>query len=160
LHIQLNPINLVRKNMVKKYFLILLLFVSLQGCIVLVDLAFYNNTDKKIEVCNLNLKEPACQTILAKSLVKVPLVGDIRLDAWYLTIKSKKSSLLYKIKFPGQYPELASNIYCQGIFNNRCDIPAQYEENELLYWGGKSQELPVKEFPEQPKGFPVKPLTK
>ncbi len=57
----------------------------------------------------------------------------------------------------GPYPEHASDLYCEGIFQKRCDIPVQFERNGLLYWGGKSEGLPIEEFPKQPKGFPVEP---
>jgi len=137
---------------------IFLLIMSIQGCSFLVDMAFYNNSDHPIEICNLNLTTPKCQTIQAKTLAKITLVGNKKMDAWNFSISSGKAKKMYTFKF-GQYPEHASEIYCDGVFQEICDIPIQYEQNGWLYWGGKDKELPVREFPKQPKGFPAKPGT-
>ena len=133
-----------------------LLATSLQGCSFLVDLAFFNNTDTPVEVCNLNLTTPKCQTVQAKSLEKITLVADKQVFAWTYSISQGSKKGVYEFEF-GQYPEHASEVYCHGLFMRVCDIPVQYEKNGMLYWGGKNNELPVQVYPEQPEGFPVKP---
>jgi hypothetical protein len=137
---------------------ILLFFValSLQGCSLLVDLAFFNNSSEKIEICNLNQREPSCQSIEAKTMSKVLLVGDRPAEAWRFSIDRRGEKAIYEFKF-GPYPEHASEVYCEGVFQKRCEIPVQYESNGFLYWSGKSTKLPVSEFPNQPQGLPVEP---
>jgi len=139
-----------------RYTALVLASLSLQGCSFLVDLAFFNNSDENIELCNLNLNESSCQKIEPKTLAKVLLIGDEPAEYWRFTIAGREEKEIYEFKF-GLYPEHASDIYCDGIFQNRCDIPVQYESNGFLYWGGKSTKLPVSEFPNQPQGFPVGP---
>lgn len=139
-----------------KYILLFFVALSLQGCSFLVDLAFFNNSSEEIEICNLNQRLPACQSIEPKTLLKVPLVGDLPAETWRFSIYRKGKEAVYEFKF-GPYPVHASNVYCVGIFQKRCDIPVQYESSGLLYWGGKSTKLPVSEFPNQPQGFPVEP---
>ncbi len=130
----------------------------IQGCSFLVELAFFNNSGRAVEVCNLNLDTPSCQTITANRLEKVLLVSDRAAELWRYEIKTGDNSDIYEFKF-GTYPEHASEVYCRSFIQKRCDIPVQLERNGLLYWGGKSNELPVKEYPSQPKGFPVAPST-
>jgi len=139
-----------------RYLLIVLAALSLQGCSFLVDLAFFNNSSEKIEICNLNLEESTCQSIEPKTLAKVLLVGDQPAESWRFSIARRGEIEIYEFKFR-PYPEHASDVYCKGIFQKRCDIPVQYESNGFLYWGGKSTKLPVSEFPAQPQGFPVEP---
>ena len=146
----------VMRYMKIRYILLVLTALSLQGCSFLVDLAFFNNSNEKIEICNLNLKETSCQSIEPKTLAKVLLVGDQASESWRFSIAGKGEKRIYEFKF-GPYPEHASDVYCEGILQKRCDIPVQYESNGLLYWGGKSTKLPVSEFPNQPQGFPVEP---
>ena len=139
-----------------KYILIILAVQSLQGCSFLVDLAFFNNSSEKIEICNLNLNEVSCLNVEPKTLTKVLLVGDKPAASWRFSITKGGERKVYEFKF-GPYPEHASDVYCEGTFQKRCDIPVQYESNGFLYWGGKSAKLPVSEFPDQPQGFPVEP---
>lgn len=128
-----------------------------QGCSYLNSIALFNNTDSVIEVCNLNLKTPACYVALPKSLIKISLAGDIPLDAWHLKINKAQKTSHYKLKFSPSF-QYKSNIYCSRIISEKCDITIQYEENSLLYWGGRSKTLPIQDFPEQPIGFPVNAL--
>ncbi|GAB1620529.1 hypothetical protein AAOGI_05790 [Agarivorans albus] len=130
--------------------------IMLQGCSFLVDLAFYNNTASNIEVCNLNLEESVCQQINGGTLAKVLLVGDKSAKSWRFSIESGGNVNFYDFEF-GPYPTHASDAYCEGFIQKRCDIPVQYEVNSLLYWGGKNKALPVRKFPAQPRGFPVEP---
>jgi hypothetical protein len=116
----------------------------------------YNNTNNKIEVCNLNLKETKCILIDSKSSAKIPLIGDIPKDRWNWSIQREKGINEYWFSF-GRYSEYASNKYCTGTIQKKCDIPLQLEENGLLHWAGKDAKLPINEFPKQPNGFPVKP---
>jgi len=134
----------------------IVVLLILQGCSFLVDLALFNNSDESIVICNLNLKEPSCLTMGAKTLKKVLLVADQSASSWRFSITREGKKGIYEFEF-GTYPEHASEIYCEGVFQKRCDIPLQYESDGLLYWGGKSATLPVVNFPEQPMGFPVGP---
>ncbi len=145
----------MRKNKIR-VLLILTISGLLQGCSFLVDLAFFNNSNDRIEVCNLNLKAPQCQSIESKSMSKVLLVADMPSNAWRFSISRSSGKGIYDFSF-GPYPEHASEVYCVGFIQKRCDIPVQYEEDGLIYWGGKEVRLPVEKFPNQPKGFPVGP---
>ena len=149
--------NVMCKRMIK-IVAILIVLLPTQGCSFLVDLALFNNSENTIEVCNLNLETPSCQIIKAKELGKVSLVSDKASELWRYEIKVEEKSYTYEFKF-GPYPAHASDVYCKGIIQKRCDIAVQFEKNGFVYWGGKSLELPVKEFPNQPEGFPVEPST-
>ena len=140
--------------MLVRLIFLVFIFQLLQGCSFVVDLAFFNNTSEKVEVCNINKSRPNCFKVNAQSLVKIPLIANTPSDKWQYSINHKK----YSFKF-GQYPEHASNVYCSGFIQKQCDVAVQYQSNELLYWAGKSSELPVKSFGFQPEGFPVKPNT-
>ena len=130
--------------------------VLLSGCSFLVDLAFYNNSEEDIEVCNLSLNEPRCNVIAAGALEKVLMVADRPATFWRFSIRKGEKKEAYE--FPsGRYPELASNVYCEGFLQKRCDIPVQYESSGRIYWGGKTGKLPVADLPNQPKGFPIEP---
>lgn len=142
--------------MIIKNLLVIAVALASQSCSFLVDLAFYNNSNEEIEICNQNLEKPSCQSIRSKSLAKVPLVGDQPTDLWRFSIEKSGLVRAYKFGF-GQYPQHASDVYCDGIFLQRCNIPVQYESNGLLYWSGKSEPLPVTKFPDQPQGFPLEP---
>jgi len=133
-----------------------LLLVSIQSCSFVVDAILYNNSKSKIEVCNLNLKEPKCILLGAKSMTNIPLVGDIPKNEWGWSIKNDSIEQEYWFSF-AQYPEHASNKYCSGVIQKKCDIPLQFEEDGLLYWAGKDTKLPINKFPKQPYGFPIHP---
>lgn len=139
-----------------RVFLLICTSILLQGCSFLVDLAFYNNTGSRIEVCNLNLEESNCQQINGGALAKVLLVGDKPARSWRFSIEASGEVGIYEFEF-GAYPTHASDVYCEGLVWKRCDIPVQYEANGLLYWAGKKKEFPVLQFPKQPGGFPVEP---
>ncbi|MEZ8197007.1 MULTISPECIES: hypothetical protein [Vibrio] len=139
---------------------ILLIFglLSLQGCSYAIEMAFYNNTDNEITICNLNLKKPTCQTVAAQSLINVTLVGDIYSPQLNFNIGALNQERMYS--FNVEYPEQASEVYCKTHFITAkvCDIPVQYEPSGNLYWAGEKFELPVSDFPDQPSGFPVVPI--
>ena len=137
-----------------KFIWLVLLFLSLQGCSFAVNLAFFNNTEATIEICNLNKTEHNCYKVGSNTLIKIPLIASVQLGKWKYSINQKE----YNFKF-GVYPEHASNFYCSGFIQKRCDVPVQFESNGLLYWAGKESQLPVKNFGMQPLGFPVKPNT-
>jgi hypothetical protein len=130
--------------------------LSLSGCSFLVEVILFNNSDSSIEICNLNHTNQRCQIIEPKSSNKVLLVADKKANAWSYGITKLNETKVYSFAFE-PYPAQASNIYCQGFFMKKCDIPLQYEPNGFLYWAGKNQELPTIIFPNQPPGFPVAP---
>ena len=138
---------------VKLIILVLLVF-SLQSCSLVVSIAFFNNTKTSLDICNLHKAEQNCYKVASEALIKIPLIASVQIEQWEFSINKK----VYGFKF-GVYPEHASNIYCTGIIQKRCDIPLQFESNELLYWAGKESRLPAKSFGAQPLGFPVKPNT-
>lgn len=142
----------------KNLFLLALLIsaASLQGCSFLVDLALFNNTSTPIEVCNLLRSPVTCTVIPSKALGKVTLSAQMAAPQWRYRISHDNESSVYEFQF-APYPEQASEVYCHGLFSKRCDIPVQLEESGLLYWGGKTRQLPIQEFPDQPLGFPVRP---
>ena len=127
---------------------------SLQGCSFVVNLAFFNNTDFPLEICNLHKTKPNCYSVDSKVLITIPLIANVQSDTWKYSINNKVYSFLL-----GEYPKYSSDVYCTGFFWKRCDIAVQFQPNELLYWAGKSMALPVKSFALQPNGFPVKPNT-
>ena len=139
-----------------KYIILPLLLAVTQSCSFIVDVVLYNNTNNKIEVCNLNLKETKCILIDSKSSAKISLIGDIPKNEWGWSIQKENEINEYWFSF-GRYPEHASNKYCTGTIQKKCDIPLQLEETGLLYWAGKDAKLPISEFPKQPNGFPVTP---
>lgn len=126
--------------------------LTLAGCSLLVELAIFNRSGADIKVCNLNHEDRPCQIVPDGEIRMVNLIAAEAADSWRYSV----DGLPYSFSF-GTYPEHASNIYCKGIFSRRCAIPVQFESNRHLYWVGKDQELPVKTFPSQPKGFPVGP---
>lgn len=130
--------------------------LALSGCSFLVDLILFNNSDARIQVCNLNQTVPTCEIIEPKSSRKILLTGDKPAPSITYSIKGSGEERTYRFVFE-PYPAQASEIYCQGFFMKRCDIPLQYEPDGLLYWAGKDQVLPVERFPAQPPGFPVSP---
>ena len=130
------------------------MFLSLSGCSYVIDLVVFNNSDLDIEVCNLNYIERDCEIILSKEVAKISLIGSKPAKFWSYSINKK----IYEFSF-GPYPEHASKVYCNGFIQKKCDIAIQYESTGLLYWAGKTSKLPVKIFPDQPKGFPVEPNT-
>lgn len=142
-----------------KLIILTLLLVSTQSCSFVVDAVLYNNSKSKIEVCNLNLKETKCVQVNAKSMINIPLIGDIPKDEWGWSIQKESEIQEYWFSF-AQYPEHASNKYCTGAIQKKCDIPLQFEEDGLLYWAGKNTKLPTSEFPKQPNGFPINPKEK
>ena len=146
----------VTRKMKYRVAILTLSALLLPGCSFLVDLALFNNSADSIEVCNLNLNEPACQTIMPRALEKVLMVGDKPATSWRFSVRIEGEMKIYEIP-SGRYSELASDVYCEGIFQKRCDIPVQYEPDGRLYWGGKSNRLPVVNIPEQPNGFPIEP---
>ena len=135
---------------------LILVIAFISGCSFLVDLVFFNNSDRNINVCNLNLRVPACVNIKPRSLEKIQLVADKPGTAWHFSIDNGK--VTKTVSFPNaMYPELASEIYCEGILQKMCDIPIQYQPDGLLYWGGRSNELPTKNLANQPRFFPIEP---
>ena len=144
------------RNHMIKLLAVLIIALTLPGCSFLVEVIFFNNSNSSIKVCNLNHTNQNCQTIEPKSSNKVLLVADKKINAWSYSITASGKESIYSFAFE-PYPAQASNIYCQGFFMKRCDIPLQYESDGLLYWAGKNQELPTKNFPNQPPGFPVAP---
>lgn len=148
--------TVMRYTKVRNLVVLLGLLPQLQGCSFLVDMVFFNNSEDSVEVCNLNLIEPSCQVVMAKSLSKMRIVGDRPESSWRISISQGNKKGIYKLVFR-PYPEDASEVYCEGFIRKQCDIPVQYEPSGLLYWGGKNSELPVEVFPNQPRGFPVEP---
>jgi hypothetical protein len=139
-----------------KLIIILLLLFSAQSCSFIVDVVLYNNSNSKIKVCNLNLKETKCVLVSAKSMVNIPLIGDIQKNEWGWIIQKESEVHEYWFSFE-VHPEHSSNKYCTGVIQKKCDIPLQLEEDGSLYWAGKDTELPTREFPKQPHGFPINP---
>ena len=131
---------------------ILIVGLSLSGCSFLVELALFNNSGQDISVCNLNHSNKPCQTISNNAIGLVTLISNKAASNWSYSINDR----VYNFNF-GSYPEHVSNIYCSGFVQKRCAISIQYQNNGLLYWAGKNQELPVDNFPNQPEGFPVEP---
>ena len=150
------------RNHMIKLLTVLIISTTLPGCSFLVEMILFNNSNSSIKVCNLNHTNQNCQTIEPQSSNKILLVADRKTNAWNysITTSSKESKeskeSIYSFAFE-PYPAQASNIYCRGFFMKSCDIPLQYESDGLLYWAGKNQELPIKNFPNQPPGFPVAP---
>lgn len=129
----------------------------LQGCSYFNSIAFFNNTEQRLEICNLNYQTPICYISTPKSLIKITLAGDISTDAWSFSIRKKKKVFYYKFNF-SSYTQYASTLYCSKILGHKCDIAMQYEEDSYLYWGGRSEPLPITHLPEQPIGFPIIPF--
>lgn len=130
--------------------------LTLSGCSFLVEIILYNNSDSRIEVCNLSHTNQRCQIIEPRSFNRILLVADRKIDSWEYSISQTGKTRIYNFAFE-PYPAQASDIYCEGFLIEQCDIPLQYESDSLLYWAGNSQELPVVSFPDQPPGFPVAP---
>lgn len=144
------------RNHMIKLLTTLIIAATLSGCSFLAEVILFNNSNSRIEVCNLNHANQNCQTIEPKSSNKVLLVADRKVNTWRYSIATPNIEGIYSFVFE-PYPAQASNIYCQGFFMKKCDIPLQYESDGLLYWAGKNQELPTKSFANQPPGFPVAP---
>ncbi|MDU9414899.1 hypothetical protein [Pseudomonas sp. zfem005] len=130
--------------------------LALSGCSFLVEMIVFNNSDARIQVCNLNYIVTICEIIEPKSSLKILLTGDKPAPSITYSIKGSGEERTYRFVFE-PYPAQASEIYCQEFLMKRCDIPLQYEPDGLLYWAGKDQVLPVERFPAQPPGFPVSP---
>lgn len=145
----------MRDHMIK-HLATLILAIVLSGCSFLVDVILFNNSSSSIKVCSLNHSNQRCQIIEPKSSGKLLLVADRQINSWSYSIKTLAKDDIYNFAFE-PYPAQASNIYCQGFFTRKCDIPLQYENGGQIYWVGKNQELPTKSFPNQPPGFPVAP---
>ncbi|GAA5215730.1 hypothetical protein ACFSJ3_10830 [Corallincola platygyrae] len=131
----------------------------LQGCSFLVEIALFNNSDERIEICNLNMQERLCQQIDAQTMSKVVLMGDKPSEQHRFSIESKGRIGIYEFVFDEPYPTHASDVYCEGLIQKQCDIPLQFEVSGELYWAGKKARLPVDKLPPQPKGFPISPST-
>lgn len=143
-------------NAMLRLFAILAATLALSGCSFQVEMVLFNNSDARIQVCNLNYTVPICKIIEPKSSLKILLTGDKLSPSIIYSIKGSGEERTYRFDFE-PYPAQASEIYCQGFPMKRCDIPLQYEPDGLLYWAGKDQTLPVERFPAQPPGFPVSP---
>jgi hypothetical protein len=151
------PLNLnVMRGHMLKIAAMLIIALSLSGCTVLVGVALFNNGDSAIEVCNLNLKNKECKTIEPQSFKKILLISEGPVSSLKYSITKSNDINIYTFNFK-PYGALASNIYCADFPAKSCDIPVQYENNGLLYWAGQDQELPAKNLPNQPLGFPVAP---
>ena len=144
------------RNHMIKLLATLIIAATLSGCSSLAEVILFNNSNSRFKVCNLNHTNQNCKTIEPKSSNKVLLVADRKINAWRYSIATPSKESIYSFVFE-PYPAQASNIYCQGFFMKRCDIPLQYERDGFLYWVGKNQELPTESFANQPPGFPVAP---
>ncbi|BFM12667.1 hypothetical protein R50072_28200 [Simiduia litorea] len=135
-----------------KHLSLIILSLTLSGCSFVVDIMLFNNTDSSIEVCNINNSEHPCVPIASHEMGSVAMINSVKTDSWIYRINGK----VYGFSF-GTYPEHASEVYCKGFIQKRCAIPLQLEPSGLLYWAGKNSKLPVSNFVNQPKGFPVGP---
>ena len=149
-------VGLLLNKMIIRFLAIFFLTNILSGCSFLVSMVLFNNSDSTITVCNLNHTNIACQSIKPDTFEKVLLVSDKQSYAWRYSIDNGGETKKYSFVL-GAYPEHASNVYCKGILQKKCDYAIQYEQNGKLYWAGKDNELPVDIFPEQPMNFPVAP---
>lgn len=135
---------------------LLAVYILLQGCSSMTNMALYNNSDQPIQVCNLNVSNTPCVTVDPQSMEKIALKSERDSGMVAYSISQQGYTGIYELQ-GGTMPEYTSSVYCSKLYPRYCDIPVQYEQDSVLYWGGRENRLPYSEIPWQPIGFPVAP---
>ena len=135
---------------------VLLISLNISSCSYTPSIMLFNNSDGPIELCNLAHDRTECATVRAGFAGPVWFLrGGKYFDSRFTVAKDGETNL-YETSLKSPY-DLVSKSFCRNLIIEECFIALQLQNDGLIFWAGRDSFPPIKDFPDQPDGFPARP---